>query len=65
MAANNIPGGYWKFIVAVLGAVALVANTLLGAHAFDAETQKWLTIIVAVGTALGVYLKANTGADSP
>jgi hypothetical protein len=58
-------GKYAKGIIAALGGIVLIANTLLGAHAFDAETQKWLTIIVAVGTALGVYLKANTGADSP
>ena len=48
---------YWKAIVAVIGAVAVVVQTALTDGTIT--HAEWVTIAIAAVTALGVYLKAN------
>jgi len=51
---------YWKAIVAVVGAVAVVVQTALTDGTIT--SAEWVTIAIAVVTAVGVYLKANAPA---
>ena len=48
---------YWKAIVAVVGAVAVVVQTALTDGTIT--RAEWVTIAIAVVTAVGVYAKAN------
>lgn len=55
-----------KFITATAGAVLIIANELLTAYAdiLPPEVSRWLTVIVAIGTALGVFGVPNKPAAS-
>jgi len=48
---------YWKAIVAVIGAVAVVVQSALTDGTIT--SAEWVTIAIAAVTAVGVYLKAN------
>lgn len=48
---------YWKFIVAAVGAVAVVVQTALTDG--EISNAEWVTIAIAAVTAIGVYLKGN------
>jgi len=48
---------YWKAIVAVVGAVAVVVQSALTDGTIT--SAEWVTIAIAAVTAIGVYLKAN------
>jgi hypothetical protein len=48
---------YWKAIVAVVGAVAVVVQSALTDGTIT--SAEWVTIAIAAVTAVGVYLKAN------
>ena len=48
---------YWKAIVAVIGAVAVVVQAALTDGTIT--SAEWVTIAIAAVTAVGVYLKAN------
>jgi len=48
---------YWKAIVAVIGAVAVVVQTALTDGTIT--TAEWVTIAITAVTAVGVFLKAN------
>jgi len=48
---------YWKAIVAVVGAVAVVVQAALTDGTIT--SAEWVTIAIAAVTAVGVYLKAN------
>ena len=47
---------YAKAIVALLGAVAVGASTFIDS---DTAVGKWLTVIIALASALGVYVTPN------
>jgi hypothetical protein len=48
---------YWKFIVAIVGTVAITVQTALtDGTVTQAEV---VTIVISAITAIGVYLKAN------
>ena len=51
---------YWKFIVAVVGVVAVAVQTALTDG--TVTHAEWVTIAITAITAVGVFLKANTPA---
>jgi len=52
---------YWKAIVAVVGAVAVVVQSALTDGTIT--SAEWVTIAIAAITAVGVYLKSNKPAQ--
>ncbi len=48
---------YWKAIVAVIGAVAVVVQAALTDGTIT--SAEWVTIAIAAITAVGVYAKSN------
>lgn len=55
------PSQIRKFVVAVLGAVVLILTQVLtaGADVIPASWGAWISTVVAVATAAGVYLARN------
>lgn len=55
------PSQIRKFVVAVLGAVVLILTQILttGADVIPASWGAWISTVVAVATAAGVYLARN------
>ena len=58
-----IPPAIAKFLIAVLGAGAITANTVTRAHGWG--HVDWTPIAIAWSTALGVFAYPNTSASPP
>ena len=50
---------YWKAAIAFLGALLIFLNSIVGIDVWNADTIKWINIVVGFVSAALVFLKRN------
>src|SRR5262245_20920369 len=50
---------YWKFIIAFVGALVILLNTIVGIAIWGSTAQQWINAAIAALVAVGVFLAKN------